>query len=121
MYKASEDSLAAARLRKKMSFHGGYHHRGQIRLHDRLRVATNRFLVLKVRRENILTDTLNQLWRREKCELMRPLKVRIGDHGGEVGLDHGGVQQEFMRLVFIESMRPDYGNIPPKAWAICRN
>lgn len=69
----------------------------------------NRFLVLKLNREEILTDALNQLWRREGYELMRPLKVIIGGQEGEEGVDHGGVQQEFVRIAIGEWMRPDYG------------
>lgn len=119
MHKAYQGSLATAKLEENMA--SRVYPRGQIQLHDRLRVATNVFLVLKVGRENILTDTLNQLWRREKCELMRPLRVCIGDQEGEEGIDHGGVQQEFMGLLFSEIMRPDYGNNRTRAWDIFRD
>ena len=66
-------------------------------------------LVLEIRRDNILTDALNQLWRREKRELLRPLKVRMGMDEGEEGVDLGGVQQEFFRIAIGEALNPDYG------------
>jgi hypothetical protein len=75
----------------------------------RLRTSMSTYLVLVVRRDNVLTDALNQLWRREKRELMRPLKVQMGMDEGEEGVDHGGVQQEFFRVVFGEALSPSYG------------
>ncbi|KAL2069470.1 hypothetical protein VTL71DRAFT_14149 [Oculimacula yallundae] len=79
------------------------------KLHERLRTATSEFMVLEIRRTNVLSDTFNAIWRREERELMRPLKVRLGEEGGEEGLDSGGVQQEFFRLAIAEALNPDYG------------
>ncbi|KAF7715849.1 Uncharacterized protein PECH_008506 [Penicillium ucsense] len=76
---------------------------------DRMKVSTCTYLVLVIRRDNVLTDALNQLWRREKRELMRPLKVQMGMDEGEEGLDHGGVQQEFFRVLMGEALDPAYG------------
>ncbi|KAH8427651.1 HECT domain protein [Aspergillus melleus] len=76
---------------------------------SRLKTSMTTYLVLVVRRDSLLTDALNQLWRRERRELMRPLKVQLGLEEGEEGLDHGGVQQEFFRLVMAEVMDPCYG------------
>lgn len=78
-------------------------------LFDQLRVPLSKFLVLEVRRDNILLDTFNSLWRREKRELVRPLKVRLGEGAGEEGFDLGGVQQEFFRLAIAEALDPKYG------------
>lgn len=75
----------------------------------RMRTSMTTYLVLVIRRDNILTDALNQLWRRERRELMRPLKVQMGMDEGEEGLDHGGVQQEFFRLLMAEALSPSYG------------
>ncbi|KAL4908935.1 hypothetical protein BDW74DRAFT_145570 [Aspergillus multicolor] len=75
----------------------------------RMRTSMTTYLVLVIRRDNILTDALNQLWRRERRELMRPLKVQMGMDEGEEGLDHGGVQQEFFRLLMAEALDPSYG------------
>ena len=83
--------------------------RGEKDLFDRLKIAMATYLVLEIRRESILTDALNQLWRRQKRELQRPLKVRMGMDEGEEGVDHGGVQQEFFRIALGEALNPDYG------------
>ncbi|KIX05900.1 uncharacterized protein Z518_03873 [Rhinocladiella mackenziei CBS 650.93] len=74
-----------------------------------LRPHMAKFFVLTIRRDNVLNDAINQIWRRQRRELMRPLRVRLGKDEGEDGLDHGGVQQEFFRVVFAEALRPDYG------------
>lgn len=68
-----------------------------------------RFFVLTIRRQYVLQDAIDQIWRRQRRELMRPLKVRLGKDEGEDGLDHGGVQQEFFRVVFAEALDPNYG------------
>ncbi|KAL2870441.1 HECT domain protein [Aspergillus lucknowensis] len=75
----------------------------------RMKTSMTTYLVLVIRRDNILTDALNQLWRRERRELMRPLKVQMGMDEGEEGLDHGGVQQEFFRLLMAEALDSEYG------------
>lgn len=88
---------------------------GPIQIHDdvallaRMKTSMSTYLVLVVRRDNVVTDSLNQLWRREKRELMRPLKVQMGTDEGEEGLDHGGVQQEFFRVLMAETLDPAYG------------
>ncbi|KAJ5721545.1 uncharacterized protein N7483_009479 [Penicillium malachiteum] len=76
---------------------------------QRMKVSMSTYFVLNVRRDRVLTDALNQLWRREKRELMRPLKVQMGMDEGEEGLDHGGVQQEFFRVLMAEALNTSYG------------
>ena len=76
---------------------------------EALKPACNTYFVLQVRREDVLTDAINQIWRRQRRELLRPLKVRMGMHEGEEGVDHGGVQQEFFRVLFAEALNPDIG------------
>ncbi|KAI3329959.1 hypothetical protein F4824DRAFT_353567 [Ustulina deusta] len=78
-------------------------------LEDLLRTPASKFLILNIRRDDILTDAFDQLWRREERELMRPLKIHLGEDNGEEGYDYGGVQQEFFRLAIAEALRPDYG------------
>lgn len=78
-------------------------------LYHRLQVALSRFLVLEIRRANVLEDAFDQLWRREERELSRPIKIRLGEDTGEEGADLGGVQQEFFRMAIAEAMNPDYG------------
>ncbi|KAF7131409.1 hypothetical protein CNMCM5793_004580 [Aspergillus hiratsukae] len=80
-----------------------------VMLLTQMKTSMSTYLVLMVRRDNVLTDALNQLWRREKRELMRPLKVQMGMDEGEEGLDHGGVQQEFFRVLMAEALDPSYG------------
>ncbi|KAJ2975631.1 hypothetical protein NUW58_g8301 [Xylaria curta] len=78
-------------------------------LEDLLRTPASKFLILHIRRDAILPDAFDQLWRREQRELMRPLKIHLGEDSGEEGYDYGGVQQEFFRLAIAEALDPDYG------------
>jgi hypothetical protein len=104
MVKMFESSFATAQLVARMT---GFAR--DERVPDRLRIARASYLVLEIRRDNILKDALDQLWKRQKRELLRPLKIRMGMDEGEEGIDHGGVQQEFFRLAFVEALNPDYG------------
>lgn len=83
----------------------------RMRLYNRLSTATTQFMVLEISRSNVLEDTFDSIWRREDRELMRPLKIRLGEDGGEEGMDSGGVQQEFFRLAIAEALNPEYGII----------
>lgn len=78
-------------------------------LQDMLKTASSRYLVLEISRENVLRDAFDQLWGREERELLRPLKVHLGEQGGEEGFDSGGVQQEFFRMAMAEFMDPHHG------------
>jgi len=80
-------------------------------LEKRLERATSKYLALNVRRDHLLEDALDQLWGRERRELMRPLKVRMGMELHEAGVDQGGVSQEFFRLVFQKAFDLDAGTI----------
>lgn len=78
-------------------------------LQDLLRVPSAKFLILDIGRQTVIRDAFDQLWRREERELMRPLKVHLGEDAGEEGFDSGGVQQEFFRLAIAEALNPDFG------------
>ena len=78
-------------------------------LQDLLKTASAKYLVLQISRDSVLRDAFNQLWRREERELLRPLKVRLGEDDGEEGFDSGGVQQEFFRLAIAECLDPNHG------------
>lgn len=78
-------------------------------LQDMLKIASAKFLVLDIGRKTVIHDTFDQLWRRQERELLRPLKVHLGEDSGEEGFDSGGVQQEFFRLAIAEALNPDYG------------
>ena len=110
MRKAFEASLAAERLACKMIFTDPRNNRGAVRISDQpFRRAQTSRLVLEIRREHVLTDAMDQLWRRQHRELKRPLKVRLGEEKGEEGVDLGGVQQEFFRIAIVEAFDPKYG------------
>ena len=66
----------------------------------------NPYLVLEVHRGHELDNALDQLWHRQKEELLRPLKVR---YVGEPGFDIGGVSQEFFNVAFRKALNPDNG------------
>ncbi|KAH0489620.1 hypothetical protein TgHK011_010040 [Trichoderma gracile] len=83
------------------------HHK--IVLQDMLKVASSKYLILDIGRDNVLRDAFDQLWRRERRELLRPLKVHLGEQSGEEGFDSGGVQQEFFRVAIAEALDPKYG------------
>ena len=109
MHKALESSAEAHHIAGKLIFESNPSALGGLRLQDRLDVSQRAFLVLEIRRGNVLLDAMNQIWRRQRRELMRPLKVRMGMDEGEEGVDHGGVQQEFFRVAIAEALNPDYG------------
>ncbi|KAK0384764.1 hypothetical protein NLU13_7242 [Sarocladium strictum] len=78
-------------------------------LQDLLRTASAKYLILDIGRKTVLRDAFDQLWRREQRELLRPLKVHLGEDAGEEGFDSGGVQQEFFRMAVSDSLDPVYG------------
>ncbi|KAI5459294.1 HECT-domain-containing protein [Mariannaea sp. PMI_226] len=78
-------------------------------LQDLLRTASSKYLILQISRDHVVRDAFDQLWRREMRELLRPLKVHLGEDVGEEGFDSGGVQQEFFRLAIAECLDPKYG------------
>eukprot|EP00164_Ancoracysta_twista_P004501 GFYU01006067.1.p1 GENE.GFYU01006067.1~~GFYU01006067.1.p1 ORF type:complete len:841 (-),score=152.56 GFYU01006067.1:99-2621(-) len=63
------------------------------------------FLVLKVRRNNLVLDTLHQIARHHH-DLKKQLRVEFL---GEEGIDWGGVQKEFFQLIVRELFDPKYG------------
>ena len=107
MAKAFENSEYMSQLTNRFPFILKSIHR--IYLNNRLKPLYDRFITLNVRRGHLLEDTFNQLWRREKRELLRPLKVIMGSGYGEEGLDQGGVSFEYFRLAINEALNPDVG------------
>ncbi|KAH7441352.1 hypothetical protein KP509_03G034500 [Ceratopteris richardii] len=63
------------------------------------------FLVLRVRRDHLIQDTLVQL-NVERIDYLKPLKVIFE---GEEGIDQGGVTKEFFQLLCRELFNVDYG------------
>lgn len=72
-------------------------------------LARLQFLVIYVRRSNIVSDTYEQiayLAHNQPRELRKPLKV-IFD--GEEGVDEGGVSKDFYQVLMERILSPDYG------------
>ncbi|KAL9013372.1 MAG: hypothetical protein Q9173_001920 [Seirophora scorigena] len=109
MFQAYDETNMAARMLSQMSFPDALTGRGEIRVREKLGNLLTGYFVMEIRREHILQDAIEQLWRRDEREVRKPLKVRMGMDEGEEGVDHGGVQQEFFRLAIAEVMNPDYG------------
>lgn len=109
MSRSFETALITSRHVSQFAYSDYIQIPSDVQLLTRMRPAMATYLVLNVRRSSVLTDAMNQLWRRQKRELMRPLKVRMGMDEGEEGVDHGGVQQEFFRCLFAEALTPAYG------------
>jgi len=66
--------------------------------HDQqqVRIEANPFLLLNVRRENLLQDCLSQLAKYSIQDFKRPLVIHFE---GEEGQDEGGLRKEFFNLV----------------------
>ena len=109
MFRKYEESILASRLLAQMSYPDALTGRGEIRVQEKFEHLMKSYFVIEIRRDNVLLDAINQLYRREKRDLMKPLKVRMGMDEGEEGVDHGGVQQEFFRIAIAAVMNPEYG------------
>ncbi len=79
------------------------------RLEERLEGTMTRFFLLEIRRDDLVTDAINQIWRCRKRDVLKPLKVRMGSQEGELGVDVGGVQQDFFSTFFRQALSPGYG------------
>ncbi|EEY68879.1 HECT E3 ubiquitin ligase, putative [Phytophthora infestans T30-4] len=66
------------------------------------------YLLLKVRREHIVEDAMQQLVHLSASAetLKKPLKVKFV---GEEGIDEGGVQKEFFQILIRQLLDPAYG------------
>jgi hypothetical protein len=106
MRHAYNEADAVLHLRRKTM--PQMHIQDVIYLDRRLRAAQDHYIVLKISRQSVLSDAFDQLWHRERRELLRPLRVRMGIDEGEIGHDLGGVQIEFFKLVCQEAFDPAY-------------
>ncbi|CAH1793709.1 unnamed protein product, partial [Owenia fusiformis] len=66
----------------------------------------NPCLVLFIRRENIVQDTINQLQKQGCADFKKPLKVMFYN---EEAVDEGGVRKEFFMLLLREILDPKFG------------
>jgi len=69
-------------------------------------VMTSPFLELRVRRDNLIEDSLSQLSAADRTDLVKELKVQFV---GEEGIDEGGVSKEWFQLIVKEIFDPKYG------------
>lgn len=76
----------------------------------RIRHNEEHYCLLNVSRNNALRDAYDQLWQRRSGELLRPLRVRLGEiEELEIGQDLGGVQIEFFNIICKEVMDEETG------------
>nr|XP_046214995.1 probable E3 ubiquitin-protein ligase HERC4 isoform X1 [Oncorhynchus gorbuscha] len=68
--------------------------------------SVNPCLILIVRRENIVGDTMDVLRKSKNVDYKKPLKVIFV---GEEAVDAGGVRKEFFLLIMRELLDPKYG------------
>lgn len=68
--------------------------------------SVNPCLILVVRRENIVGDTMEVLRKSKNVDYKKPLKVVFV---GEEAVDAGGVRKEFFLLIMKELLDPKYG------------
>ncbi|KAK3701762.1 hypothetical protein LTR37_015282 [Vermiconidia calcicola] len=101
MRKADSDAQKAYAIRSRAFGATGL---GAPQLRGQLRSLEEHYLLLNVSRGNVLQDAFDQLWQRQRSELLRPVRVRLGEIDEfEVGHDLGGVQIEFFNLVSTQA------------------
>ncbi|KAI8343215.1 hypothetical protein BC941DRAFT_410725 [Chlamydoabsidia padenii] len=76
-------------------------------LEHHLKSAICPYLLLEIRRQHFVNDTIQQVTRKWS-DLKKPLKVKFVD-GGEEGVDQGGVQKEFFGVLFEHLLDKDMG------------
>ncbi|XP_062244132.1 probable E3 ubiquitin-protein ligase HERC3 [Platichthys flesus] len=95
-----------AELQMQMAVSGANLHNVFMLLTLEPHLARNPYLVIHVRRNHLVSDTLRELTMYSDVDLKKPLKV-IFD--GEEAVDAGGVTKEFFLLLLKELMDPVYG------------
>ncbi|XP_072241033.1 probable E3 ubiquitin-protein ligase HERC3 isoform X1 [Leuresthes tenuis] len=95
-----------AELQMQMAVSGANLHNVFMLLTLEPQLARNPYLVLHVRRNHLVSDTLREITTYSDVDLKKPLKV-IFD--GEEAVDAGGVTKEFFLLLLKELMDPVYG------------
>jgi hypothetical protein len=76
-------------------------------LESKIKRLANTFLVLEIRRNHLIEDTIAQL-ARKSFEWKKPVKIKFVE-SGEDGMDQGGVQKEFFQLAISQLLDPSYG------------
>ncbi|CAF4335890.1 unnamed protein product, partial [Adineta steineri] len=68
--------------------------------------TVNPLLMLRINRDTIVHDTINQLDKYKDEDFKKPLRVYFQN---EEGLDAGGIRKEFFLLLTKEILNPKYG------------
>jgi hypothetical protein len=76
-------------------------------LETKLSSVTCPYLLLEIRREHFIHDTLAQM-SHKWADIKKPLKVKFVE-GGEEGMDQGGVQKEFFGVLFEKLVSDELG------------
>lgn len=63
------------------------------------------YLLIEVRRDNILEDTLNKIVQ-PNINFKKPLRIQFA---GEPGIDEGGVRKEFFQILIKRLFDPNFG------------
>lgn len=64
------------------------------------------FTLLRVRRSNLVGDTLDALERLTLSDFKKELSIEFV---GEIGVDEGGLKKEFFLILFRDILDPKYG------------
>lgn len=111
MTKYYESALSTLSLLRQVSLNQCFEQTKSVRdkfIDEKLKLACTTYLLLGIRRQHILEDAFNAVYKREKRELMKPLKIKFLD-SFEEGVDQGGPQIEFYDVLMKEIMGQDYG------------
>lgn len=76
-------------------------------LEEKMKTAANPFLVLEIRRQWMIEDTIEQL-QKKSADLKKAIRIKFVD-GGELGMDQGGVQKEFFQMILSKLLDVNYG------------
>lgn len=106
-----ESALSTLSLLRQVSLNQYFPHTRPQRdkfVEEKLKIACTTYLLLGIRRQHILEDAFNGVYKRELRELMKPLKIKfLGSF--EEGVDQGGPQIEFFDVLTKEVMGQEYG------------
>lgn len=76
-------------------------------LEEKMKAVANPFLVIEVRRQYMIEDTIEQL-KKKSTDLKKAIRIKFVD-GGELGMDQGGVQKEYFQLILSQLLDASYG------------
>jgi ubiquitin-protein ligase E3 A len=92
--------------KKNMLYYGSDRERNRNRFNDVINYRRNYDLKIKVSRENLIHDTIEQLQNKDPSQLKKELKVKFIN---EEAVDEGGVKREFFQLIVKDLFNPNYG------------